>query len=136
MFDTGVAKNINFAADTIKVSLHTSTYAPNIDTDDFQDDLTNEVVGAGYVAGGKTVASPTVAYDAPTNVLKLDADDPAAWTVATFTCRYAVVYDATPGAPGTNPLICYIDFGADVTMIAGTFTLTFAAGGIAKVTVS
>ena len=130
-------KEIDFNSDAIYVSLHTSTYAPNQDTHDYQNDLTNEVAnGNGYATNGKALGTPAIAYDADTNIFNLDSNDPAAWTGATFTARYAVIYDSTPGSAATNPLIAYIDFGADVTMIAGTFTLTLAAGGIAKVTVS
>jgi len=128
-------KEADWNTDTIKVALFTSSYAVNQDTDQYYDVITGEVAnGSGYATGGKTLSTPAIAYDAGTNVFNVDAVDPAAWTGATFTARYAVVYDDSPGS--SKPLLAYIDFGADVTMIAGTFTLTFALGGICKVTVS
>jgi hypothetical protein len=130
-------KEIDFAADAIYISLHTSTFAPNQDTMDYQNDLTNELgATGGYTTGGKLLATCAVAYDAGTNVFNIDATVDPTWTSATFTAHYAVVYDSTPGTAATNPLICYIDFGADVSVTNGTFTIQFAAGGIAKITVS
>ena len=55
------AKNIDFDSDTIKATLHTSTYSPDLATHAFQDSLTNEVTGTGYDAGGKTLAGCSVA---------------------------------------------------------------------------
>lgn len=39
---------VDFDSDTIKVSLHTSTYTPDQDAHDFQDDLTNEVTSDSW----------------------------------------------------------------------------------------
>lgn len=47
----------------------------------------------------------------------------ASGAVATF--RYVVIYDDTPTSPA-DPLICYFDYGGDVTLANGeTFTLDF-----------
>lgn len=54
-----LAAGVNFASDTLKIALLTSSYAFS-DAHDFFDDLTNEVVGTGYTAGGATLASVTV----------------------------------------------------------------------------
>jgi hypothetical protein len=89
-------KKIDFNTDVIKCALTTSAYTPAQDTHDFFNDVTNEVTGTGYTAGGTTLANCTVGYTAGTNVLKFDADD-AVWTTSTITARYAVVYDSSPG---------------------------------------
>lgn len=128
-------KKIDFNSDTIKVALCTSSYTPNQDTHDFFNDVTNEVTGTGYTAGGATIANCTLTYTAGTNVLKLDGDD-VSWPSSTITARYAVIYDSTPGTAATNPLIAYVDFGADVVSSAGTFTIAWHADGIATVTVA
>jgi hypothetical protein len=128
-------KEIDLDTDTIKVMLTTSTYTPNQDTHDYKDDITNEISGTGYTATGATLGTKTSTYTAGTNTWAFDAAD-AVWTTATFTARYAVVYDATPGTDATRPLICYIDFGADQSVSAGTFTIAWAAGGICNVVVS
>ena len=41
---------------TLKLSLHTSSYTPNLDTHEFYSDLTNELAATGnYATGGETV---------------------------------------------------------------------------------
>lgn len=126
-------KEMDLNSDTIKVMLCTSGYTPNQDTHQYKSDVTSEVAGTGYTAGGATVASPTLAYDAGTNTLKFDGDD-VAWPASTLTARYAVIYDSTPGSDATRPLIGYVDFGADVASVAGTFTIAWDAAGIATLT--
>lgn len=126
-------KEIDLDSDTLKVMLCNSTYVPDQDTHRYKSSVTNEVTGTGYTAGGATLASVTVAYNAATNTLTLDAAD-TAWSGSTITARYAVIYDATPGTDATRPLIAYIDFGADVSTTAGTFTITWDAAGIASLT--
>lgn len=120
----------DWIADTIKISLHTSAYAPNLDTDDFWNDATNEVSSAGYVAGGATLASKTVTYDSATDETRLDAAD-VSWAGVTFTTRYSPVYKST-GTASTSPLIALIDFGGDQTVNSGTFSITFDATGVIK----
>jgi len=130
-------KEIDFNSDAIYMSLHTETFVPNQDTMDYQNDLTNEVSsGGGYTTGGALLAGCAAAYDADTNIFNLTCTSPVTWTSATFTARYAVIYDSTPGTAATNPLIAYIDFGENKGVVNGTLTITIAAGGLAKVTVS
>jgi hypothetical protein len=128
-------KLVDIDSDTIKTMLTTSTYVPNQDTDDFKNDVTNEVSGTGYSAGGTTLTTPASLYTGGTNVWNFDADD-AVWASSTITARNAVIYDSTPGTDATRPLISYVDFGGDNSTSSGTFTVQWAAGGIVKVTVS
>ena len=134
-FQSAFNKEIDFDSDTIKVMLCTSTYTPNQDTHRYKSDVTNEVSGTGYTAGGATVTSPTIGYTAATNVLKLSGGN-VSWASSTITARYAVVYDSTPGTDATRPIICYVDFGADVSSSNGTFSITWDSAGIATVTVA
>ena len=127
-------KEIDWGSDTIKVSLHTSSYTPSQTTHQYQSSLTNEVPnGNGYTTGGATLANKTEAF--ASQVKKFDADD-VSWAASTITARYAVIYDATPGSAATNPLIAYVDFGADVVSSGGAFTIQWDANGIFTVTVS
>jgi hypothetical protein len=129
-------KEIDFDSDTIKVALLTSSYTPDQDAHDYFDDVVaNEITGTGYTAGGVTLASKTIAYDGPTNTVKIDAADPT-WTSATFSFRHAVIYDATPGTNATRPLISCITFDADVPVAAGTLTLVLDAAGAITATVA
>jgi len=56
------ALGTDWLSDTIKASLHTATYSPNRDTHETKADLTNEVTGTGYSAGGVALASKTITY--------------------------------------------------------------------------
>lgn len=128
-------KEIDIDSDTLKVMLCTSAYTPNQDTHQYKSSVTNEVTGVGYTAGGLALSSVVVAYNAGTNVLSIDGLD-AVWGSSSITARYAVVYDSTPATDATRPLICYGDFGADVTSTAANFALVWDTAGIATVTVA
>lgn len=121
---------IVWSSATIKTSLHTSAYTPNQDTQDFFDDATNEVGASGtYDAGGLTLGSKSSSYDTATDQVRLDAADFSA-TGTTITARRAVVYSDTGGAASTDPVIGWVDFGADVSTTNGTFAITWDATGI------
>lgn len=119
---------IDWDTDTIKVALVTSSYSPNIDTHDNFDDVTNEVTGTGYTAGGATLASTTATVDTTNDRASYDAAD-TSWATSTITARGAVIYKST-GTASTSKLICYIDFGSDVTSTASNFSITWNANGI------
>lgn len=128
-------KEIDLDTDTLKVMLCTSAYTPAQDTHQYKSDVTGEVSGAGYTAGGATLSGVTVTYDAATNKLVLDATD-VAWSDATITARHAIIYDATPGSDATRPLIAYMSSDTDISSTSSTFQLTWHADGIASLTVS
>lgn len=128
-----IQKRIDLDTDALKVALCTSTYTPDADAHDFFNDITNEVSGTGYTAGGAALASVTWTQTAGSNLWTLDAAD-TSWSNSTITARYAIIYDSTPGTAATNPLIAYIDFGADVSSTAAAFTITWNASGILTAT--
>jgi hypothetical protein len=125
---------VDFDTDTIKTSLHTSTYTPAQDTDDHWDDATNEITGTGYTGDGVTLGSKTCTYDTSSDQIRLDAAD-AQWTSSSFTARIAVVYKDS-GTNSTSPLIIYVDFGGDETVASGTFTIAWDSTGIGYIDVS
>jgi len=120
--------SIDLDTDTIKVALVTSSYTPDQDAHDFFDDVTNEVSGTGYTAGGTTLANKSVTADNTDNEGVFDADD-ITWAASTITARGAVIYKST-GTPSTSPLIAYLDFSTDKTSSAGTFAVTWNSEGI------
>jgi len=127
-FNALADKTVDLNSDTIKVALATSSYTPDQDAHDFFNDVTNEVVGTGYTAGGATLASKTSTYTSGTNTQTLDAAD-TSWATSTITARYAIIYKST-GTSSTSPLIAYVDFGADVSSSGGTFQITWDSAGI------
>lgn len=134
-FTSTFNKLADWDSDTIKCSLQTSTYVPNQDTHQFYTSVTNEVTSTNYTAGGATISPLTAAYTGATNVYNLDGAD-ATWTTVTFTMRNAAVYDTTPGTSATDPLLMYVDAGADQTVSAANFSIVWDSAGICKVTVS
>jgi len=133
-FTAAFNKEIDLDDDNVKVMMTTDSYTPNQDTHNYKDDVTNEVVGTGYTAGGSVLQTPTVAYATATNVWNFDADNPV-WGSSSITARRAVVYYNT-GTDSTSALIMYVDFGEDKTSADGDFTINWHADGICKVTVS
>lgn len=120
---------VDLDTDTIHVALVTSSYTPDQDAHDFFNDVTNEVSGTGYSAGGSALANKAVTQDNTDNEGVFDADD-VAWSTATITARAAVLYKKRGGASSADELIAYIDFGSDKISTAGTFTLAWNAEGI------
>ena len=121
--------SIDLDTDTINVMLVTSTYTPDQDTHTKRSDITNEVVGTGYTAGGASLAGKAVTADNTDNEGVFDAND-VVWTTSTITARGAVLYKSRGGASSADELICYIDFGTDKISTAGSFTITWNAEGI------
>jgi hypothetical protein len=114
---------IDFDTDTFKCMLVTSSYAPNKDTDNRRDDVTNEVVGTGYTAGG-TAATVTVnAIDTVNDRVEVTLGA-VSWPTSTITARGAVYYKSRGGAASADELVAYIDFGADIVSSGGTFSLS------------
>jgi len=120
--------SIDLDTDTIKVALVTSSYTPSADNHDFFDDITNEVSGTGYSAGGATLANKAVTQDNTDDEGVFDADD-VSWASSSITARGAVLYKST-GVAATSPLICYFDFTSDRITDGGTFTIQWNSEGI------
>lgn len=126
-------REIDWDSDTIKVMLCTSSYTPSQDTHQYKSDITAEVTGTGYTAGGATLTGCTSTYNAGTNTLTLDAGD-VSWPNSTIVARYAVIYDASPASDATRPLIGYVDFDQNISTTAGTFSIVWDAAGIVTLT--
>lgn len=110
------------SSDSFKVQLLTSTATPNKDTWTKRSDVTNEVSGTGYTAGGASVTVTVPAVDT-TNDRQDITWGQASWASSTITARYAVYYKSRGGAASADELCFVNDFGADVSSTANTFTL-------------
>ena len=108
---------------TFNIALFTSLATLNAATTQYSTQLVGEVVGTGYTQGGQQLTitqtptsgstGGTVAYWSFANVL---------WSPAAFTCRGAMIYNASQ----SNASVCILDFGADKTC-ANSFTVTMPA---------
>ena len=122
-----MTKKFDLSADTIKVALLHDTYTFDATNHDYASPITtNELTTTGgYTAGGAALGTPTVTEGTTT---KFDGVD-SSWGSATFTARYAVLYDTTVHAT-VNNLICCVDFGSNQTVSSGTFTIVWDTNGI------
>lgn len=111
---------IDFDTNSFKIELVTSSYTPNKDTHTKRSDVTNEISGTGYTAGGVSTAV-TVTNDTANDRIDINFAD-VSWASATLTAAAAVIYKAT-GTASTDNLVAYLDFGGNVTSTNGTFTL-------------
>ena len=113
--------DIDFDTDTFKAMLVTSSYTPNKDTHDFRDDVTNEVSGTGYTAGG-VASAVTVTKDTANDKVTIQLGA-VSWASSTITARGCVYYKSRGGASSADELVCYADFGSDVSSSGGTFSV-------------
>ena len=111
-------KEIDLVDDTLKIALYSSSATITRTTASYTG-LANEITGTGYTAGGATLSNVTIATDSTGNRVWLDCDD-VVWDNATFTARYAIVYDDTVA---TKPIIAYYDFGSNQSPSASRFTV-------------
>jgi hypothetical protein len=120
-------RTIDYAADTIKVMLVTSSYTPDPDHDFANDVDANEVSGTGYTggfggAGRKTLASKTFTTDTTNNFVKLSAAAVTWSAVNGFTPKYAVFLKEITNDAASR-LLWYLDLGT-VTLNGGDMTMT------------
>lgn len=119
---------INFAADSFKVLLVSSVPSEaNLDTWANRSDVSNEVSGTGYTAGGVAIALTVGSVDAANNRLAITpANLTPGWTSATITAVGAIIFKST-GNAATDKLISFVDFGETVSSTNGSYAITFSA---------
>lgn len=114
--------NIDLDSDTFKIMLVTSSYTAVKGTDAKRSDVTNEVSGTGYSAGG--TAQTVTPVEHTTDDQEIVTFSGVSWSTATITARGAVIYKSRGGASSADNLVCYIDFGSNIISTAGTFALS------------
>lgn len=113
--------SIDFDTDTFRVLLTTAAYVEDKDAHDFRNDVTNEVTGTGYTAGGNVV-TVSVNLDIANDRVDITLGG-TTWPSSTITARKAVYYKSRGGAATADELVAVNDFGADVVSVNGTLTL-------------
>lgn len=104
--------------DVLKIALYTSAADLTAATTVYS--ASNEVVGAGYVAGGNSLTGVTVSLTGTTAFVDF-AD--TTWVNSTITARAALIYNDSKA----NKAIAVLDFGSDKTTTATNFTVQFPA---------
>ena len=98
--------------------------------------------GSGYTPGGYDPTTSAAALT--TSTAKFIATGTSTWgSTATFTAltaEFTTIPNAAGINTGTNPLLCYNDLsaasGTALSVVSGTLTLTWAAGGVFTITIS
>ena len=112
----------NFNTDTFKIALYTGTADIGPDTTAYT--ATGEASGTGYTAGGNTLTvstTPTYGTNAYGAITAYVSFANSSWAGASFTARGALIYNSSK----SNKSVAVLDFGADKTVTAGTFTVQF-----------
>jgi len=119
----------NLLSDVIKVGLVTG-HAPNIDTHTMWADVSaDEEAGAGYVAGGETLAGKTVEQDNANDRGVFDATNLTWAGLDVGTPSHAIMYDFTHAS---DLLIAYWEL--TTASNGGDYTLQWHANGIILLT--
>lgn len=140
-FKRDIARAVDLSSPpTVKVSLHTSTYAPNVSTHAVYADLSNELATAnGYTNGGLALSSIT--WNLAGATATFSAGNPQ-WTASGGSIpafRYAVWRLVGTFNAAVDPLIMYTlgdTTPADIPATSSGQTLTFTlnAGGLLTLT--
>lgn len=126
-------KEIDLNSDQIKGLITTNSYTPNKDTHRYLSDVTNEITGTNYPAGGVVIGTPTIVWDSANQRFVFDANDVLLSNVTFTGGRRFVIYDNTPSTSATKPLISWTDFGADQSPAGLDFAINWHADGIFKI---
>lgn len=119
--------DIDFDTLSCKVLLVSSVPSEsNLDTWEFRSDVTNEVSGTGYSAGGIAQAYTLNSLDTTGNKQSVTYTNIVnGWTSASFSAVGAIIYKDT-GSAATDILMHFIDFGGTVTASSGNFSITYS----------
>lgn len=117
--------DLDLNAGSFKVLLCSSSYTPNVDTDDFRDDVTGtEVTGTNWAAGGQAT-TVTTDIDTANNRVRVFCTDISVATVTLTDGKTAVLYKALGGASSADPLVGYGTFDTALAPTAGTLLIDF-----------
>lgn len=118
--------NINLESDTIKLKYMSTSYTPNVTTENWLSDVSaSEAAGAPT----ETLTTVDVRIDTGNTRVEVDADDVSEASITTTTNKFIIYKDT--GTASTSPLIACIDIAeGTLNPISGTLALTFNAEGI------
>lgn len=115
---------LDWDTNAFKCALLTSAYAPSAAHTVWTDVSAHEVTnGNGYTTGGVLLTGKAV-----TNTM-IDCNDPS-WVALAKTFRYAVFYKVGTDNGLTDPLVCYVDFGSNITATGTDFVITIDSLGL------
>lgn len=127
-----VKGDFDFDTNTFKVLLVSSVPSEaNLDAWTNRSDVTNEITGTGYTAGGIAQPFTLNAVDTTNNRQSVTMTNIVnGWTSATFSAVGAIICKNT-GTAATDTLLEFVDFGGTVSCTAGNFSITYTSDFLA-----
>lgn len=118
---------INFASDSFKGMLVSAVpSSANLDAWVNRSDVTTEVTGTGYTAGGVALTLTIGSVDTTNNRVAITITNLApGWTSSTISAVGLIVYKST-GTSSTDKLAHFVDFSGTVSSSAGNYSVTFS----------
>lgn len=129
-WDRSIHSGVDLDTDTLKLLLVSADQDGNANTHEDRADITQEVSGTNYTAGGATLASVTVTASGGT--VTFDAADVTFSNVTIADIDGGVIYKSS-GTAATDLLIVYQDYGNQV-VTGADFVVQFNASGIMTAT--
>lgn len=114
-------------AETHKELLVTDSEVPNFDTHDFRDDITAEITGTNYTAGGVTVTGTE--WTIAASLMTFDMADTVYTNVTIATVMGGVFY-FNVGSAATDQLLLMQDFITGASATAADFTIEHHTNGV------
>jgi len=111
-----------------KAMLTTSSYTESRSSHTKRSNITNEITGTGYTAGGAAVTL-SFAMNNTTHVGTLTISA-VSWANSTLTARKCVIYRDRGGASSADELVAVIDNGVDITTSAQTLAVAASTWAI------
>lgn len=124
MVRAAVTGALDFDTDAFKVMLVTGALTETEkDAWANRSNVTGEVTGTGYTAGGVATTATVAATDTANNDVEISFSD-VSWANSTLTARGAIIYKDT-GLNTTDTVVAFVDFGSNVSSTNGTFSVDF-----------
>lgn len=113
---------LNLGSGTFNIALAASTYTPDMDADDFFNDVGTPRSGTNWSAAGVAVTL-TFSQIAASNRIAVIPTDVSVATVTLTDGKYAILYKVLGGASSADPLIAYCTFDTALAPTAGTLLI-------------
>jgi hypothetical protein len=126
LMDRSIHSGVDLDTDSLKVLLVSADQDANANTHQDRADVTQEVTGTGYTAGGVALASVTVT--ASSGTVTFDAADTTFSTVTIASILGSVVYKDS-GSAATDLLIVYHDHGSQA-VTGADYVVQWNASGL------
>ena len=139
---TKALKNLSLAqmvTGPLRVSLHGTAYVPSQSVHETYADLSGEITGTGYTAGGAAIATAdvSISIDATAHTIALVIANPTTWPGATLSgVKTAVLRGSLAAAHGSQFLIDYRTLSADSALrgaVSATFAVPWPSNGVFRI---